>query len=64
MNFVITSSLKDQCLNIFLKKERPYTEEKRLNFIKMQGEFLVKLMELEHKILAAFNNVQGSILHS
>ena len=47
VNFTITpSSLEDQCLNIFLRSERPDTEEKRINLMKLQGEYIVKLREL------------------
>ena len=63
VNFTVTpSSLMDQCLNIFLKNESPETEKKRINLMKLQGEFIVKLRELEDKLLDALNNVQGSIL--
>lgn len=65
VNFTITpSSLEDQCLNILLKNERPDTEEKRLNLMKLQGEYIVKLRELEDALLDALNHVQGSILES
>ena len=65
VNFTITpSSLEDQCLNILLKNERPDTEEKRLNLMKLQGEYRVKLRELEDALLDALNHVQGSILES
>jgi|JI61114C2RNA_FD_contig_123_47028_length_10334_multi_5_in_0_out_2_3 dynein heavy chain 1 len=65
VNFTITpSSLEDQCLNILLKNERPDTEEKRLNLMKLQGEYIVKLRELEDSLLDALNHVQGSILES
>ena len=47
VNFTITpSSLEDQGLNIFLRSERPDTEEKRINLMKLQGEYIVKLREL------------------
>jgi dynein heavy chain 1 len=32
--------------------------------MKLQGEYIVKLRELEDKLLEALNNVQGSILES
>lgn len=65
VNFTITpSSLEDQCLNIFLKNERPDVEEKRLSLMKIQGEYVVKLRELEDSLLEALSNVQGSILES
>ena len=65
VNFTIRpSSLEDQCLNIFLRNERPDVEEKRLSLMKIQGEYVVKLRELEDSLLEALSNVQGSILES
>jgi dynein heavy chain 1 len=65
VNFTITpSSLEDQCLNIYLRNERPDIEEKRLSLMKIQGEYAVKLRELEEKLLEALSNVEGSILES
>lgn len=65
VNFTITSSsLEDQCLNIFLRNERSDVEEKRLSLMKIQGEYIVKLRELEDSLLEALSNVQGSILES
>lgn len=63
VNFTVTqSSLQEQCLNIYLKNESPETEEKRLNLMKLQGEYIVKLRECEDQLLDALNNSQGSIL--
>jgi dynein heavy chain 1 len=65
INFTTTpSSLQDQCLNIFLKNERPDTEERRIQLMKLQGEYVVKLRELEKNLLDAINNAEGSILDS
>lgn len=63
INFTVTrSSLESQCLNIFMKNETPKTEEDRIKIMKLQGEYQVKLRELEDKLLDALNNVQGSVL--
>lgn len=63
VNFTVTqSSLQEQCLNIFLRNESPETEEKRLNLMKLQGEYIVKLRELEDLLLDSLNNSHGSIL--
>jgi dynein heavy chain 1, cytosolic len=45
-----------------LRSERPDVEEKRLSLMKIQGEYIVKLRELEDSLLNALSNVQGSIL--
>jgi hypothetical protein len=36
-----------------LRNERPDVEEKRLNLLKLQGEYVVKLRELEDSLLDA-----------
>ena len=44
VNFTVTpSSLMNQCLNIYLKNERPDVDEKRNGLLKLQGEFKEKL---------------------
>mmetsp|Transcript_2191 Transcript_2191/g.1957 ORF Transcript_2191/g.1957 Transcript_2191/m.1957 type:complete len:354 (+) Transcript_2191:1782-2843(+) len=63
VNFTVTpSSLQNQCLNIYLKNERPDIDEKRTRLLKLQGEFVVKLRELEDSLLDALFNVTGNIL--
>lgn len=63
VNFTVTpSSLQDQCLNIYMKNERPDTEQKRINLLKLQGEFDVKLRGFEDSLLQALQNVTGNIL--
>jgi dynein heavy chain 1 len=47
---------------IYLRNESAETEEKRLKLMKLQGEYIVKLRELEDSLLDALNNVRGSIL--
>jgi dynein heavy chain 1 len=60
VNFTIRpSSLEDQCLNIFLRNERPDVEEKRLSLMKIQGEYVVKFRELEDSLLEALSMFKG-----
>ena len=51
-----------QCLNQVLHSERPDIEEKRNNLLKLQGEFAVKLRQLEKALLNALNDSKGKIL--
>ena len=63
VNFTLTpSSLQNQCLNMVLKSERPDIDKKRSDMLKLQGEFKVKIRELEDALLYALSNVQGNIL--
>jgi len=64
-NFTVTpSSLQSQCLNIYLKNERPEIEQKRQDLLKLQGECKVKLRELEDKLLNTLSTFEGSILEN
>jgi len=45
-----------------LKNERPDIEEKKINQLKIQGEFRVKLRQLEDKLLDSLSNSTGNIL--
>ncbi|XP_015784706.1 dynein heavy chain, cytoplasmic isoform X1 [Tetranychus urticae] len=63
VNFTVTrSSLQSQCLNQVLKAERPDIDEKRSDLLKLQGEFHVKLRQLEKSLLQALNDAKGRIL--
>ena len=63
VNFTVTpSSLLSQCLHEVLKAERPDIEQKRSDLLKMQGEFKVRLRNLEKSLLNALNESSGSIL--
>ena len=65
VNFTVTqSSLENQCINIFLKNERPDIEKKRLKLLKLQGEFLIRIRELEDDLLNKISESQGSILEN
>lgn len=58
------SSLQNKCLNIFLKEERPDIDKKRSDIIKLQGEFRVKLRELEDKLLNELTESEGNLLQN
>lgn len=61
VNFTVTkSSLENQFINIYLKHERPDVEQKRINLLKLQGEFIVKLRELEDQLLNELAKSEGS----
>lgn len=45
-----------------LKVERPDIHQKRVDLMKLQGEFKVRLRNLEKALLEALNESQGSIL--
>eukprot|EP00928_Gymnodinium_smaydae_P025254 TRINITY_DN20180_c0_g1_i4.p1 TRINITY_DN20180_c0_g1~~TRINITY_DN20180_c0_g1_i4.p1 ORF type:complete len:4280 (-),score=1133.62 TRINITY_DN20180_c0_g1_i4:296-13135(-) len=63
VNFTVTpSSLQSQCMNTLLKSERPDIDQKRAELIKLQGEFKVKIRQLEDDLLQALSSVKGSIL--
>lgn len=51
-----------QCLNQVLRSERPDIDEKRSDLLKLQGEFAVRLRQLEKALLAALNESKGKIL--
>lgn len=63
VNFTVTrASLEMQCLNQVLKSERPDIDEKRSDLLKLQGEFAVRLRQLEKALLGALNESKGKIL--
>ncbi|XP_055310948.1 dynein heavy chain, cytoplasmic isoform X4 [Sitodiplosis mosellana] len=63
VNFTVTrSSLQSQCLNQVLKAERPDIDEKRSDLLKLQGEFHLRLRQLEKQLLQALNDAKGKIL--
>lgn len=51
-----------QCLNQVLRSERPDIDEKRNDLLKLQGEFAVRLRQLEKALLNALNKSEGKIL--
>ncbi|PWN22869.1 putative cytoplasmic dynein heavy chain 2 [Microstroma glucosiphilum] len=62
-NFTTTrASLQNQCLDAVLKAERPDTDKKRTDLMKLQGEFRLRLRHLEKALLNALNESQGNIL--
>ncbi|XP_074643936.1 cytoplasmic dynein 1 heavy chain 1-like isoform X2 [Tubulanus polymorphus] len=63
VNFTVTrSSLQSQCLNQVLKAERPDVDAKRSDLLKLQGEFHLRLRQLEKSLLQALNDAKGKIL--
>jgi len=65
VNFTVTpSSLQGQCLSKFLEMETPEIDAKRINLMKLQGEYVVKLRQLEDALLDSLNSVVGSILEN
>lgn len=63
VNFTMTrSSLQSQSLDQVLKVERPDTERKRTDLMKVQGEFMLRLRTLEKLLLQALNESTGNIL--
>ena len=65
VNFTVTqSSLQNQCINIYLKNERPDTEKQRLNLLKLQGEYMVQLRMLEDDLLKKIGSQKGQILEN
>lgn len=45
-----------------LKAERPDIDEKRSDLLKLQGEFHLRLRQLEKSLLQALNDAKGKIL--
>ena len=63
INFTVTrSSLHSQCLSEALKTERPEVDKRRVDLLKLQGEYQLKLRHLEQKLLQTLNEAQGKIL--
>lgn len=55
-------SLQSQSLAQVLRAERPETDRKRTDLLKLQGEFKLKLRQLEKALLDALNASSGNIL--
>jgi dynein heavy chain 1 len=63
INFTITpASLLLQCLDRLLKVQRPDIETKRKILLKTQGEYQLRLHELEKQLLDSLNESTGNIL--
>jgi len=57
VNFTVTkASLQSQCLHQVLKAERPDTDQKRTDLLKLQGEFLLRLRQLEKSLLEVLSS--------
>ena len=65
VNFTVTlASLENQFINMYLRNERPEVEQKRINLLKLQGEFIVKLKDLEDNLLFSISSAEGDILEN
>lgn len=63
VNFTMTrGSLQSQSLNQVLRIERPDTDKKRTDLMKLQGEFKLRLRHLEKSLLQALSESTGNIL--
>lgn len=63
VNFTVTrSSLMSQCLSAVLRSERPDVDAKRTDMLKLQGEYQLRLRQLEQQLLSTLNDVKGKIL--
>ncbi|KAI9324197.1 ATP-binding dynein motor region D5-domain-containing protein [Zopfochytrium polystomum] len=63
VNFTVTrGSLQSQCLHQALKAERPDTDKKRTDLVKVRSEFQLRLRHLEKSLLQALNDSKGNIL--
>ena len=63
VNFTVTrGSLQSQCLSQVLAAEKPDIDEKRRTLQKLQGEFKVRLRQLENSLLQALSGTKGTIL--
>ncbi|EGG11538.1 uncharacterized protein MELLADRAFT_46877 [Melampsora larici-populina 98AG31] len=63
VNFTMTrGSLQSQSLNQVLRVERPDTDKKRTDLMKLQGEFKLRLRHLEKSLLQALSESTGNIL--
>jgi dynein heavy chain 1 len=65
VNFTVTpSSLHTQCLNITLQSERPDIEKLRSEQLGLQGEYKLKLRNLEKSLLDELSEAKGNILEN
>ncbi|KAH3764595.1 cytoplasmic dynein heavy chain [Pelomyxa schiedti] len=63
VNFTVTpASLQSQCLHHILGAEKPDIQQKMAELMKQQGEFKVRIRNLEKSLLQALVQSQGNIL--
>ncbi|KAJ1930559.1 dynein heavy chain [Tieghemiomyces parasiticus] len=63
VNFTVTrGSLQSQCLHRVLRHERPDTDRKRTDLVRLQGEFRLRLRHLERSLLQALSSARGNLL--
>ncbi|ODQ81979.1 hypothetical protein BABINDRAFT_160194 [Babjeviella inositovora NRRL Y-12698] len=62
-NFSVTrSSLETKVLNMTLRNEHPEIEEKRVELLKLHGEYRLRLRVLEETLLVSLSDSTGNIL--
>ena len=54
--------MQSQCLSHVLRAERPDVDSKRTDMLKLQGEYQLRLRQLEKQLLSTLNDVKGRIL--
>ena len=65
VNFSTTrESIELQAIRVALTKERPDSQEKRDQFMRLNGEYKIRLRSLEEKLLQELNNSEGNILEN
>ena len=65
VNFSTTKeSIELQAIRVALTKERPDSQEKRDQFMRLNGEYKIRLRSLEEKLLQELNNSEGNILEN
>ncbi|KAJ2157684.1 dynein heavy chain [Coemansia sp. RSA 552] len=63
VNFTVTrASLQAQCLGQVMRSERPDVDERRRDLLRLQGEFRLRLHDLEKQLLRALAASEGNIL--
>ena len=63
VNFTVTEAgLEDQLLARVVNKERPDLEEQRMELVRQQNDFTIRLKQLEDDLLQRLANAEGDIL--
>ncbi|KAK6201119.1 dynein heavy chain, cytosolic [Scheffersomyces amazonensis] len=63
VNFTVTSgSLENAVLNLTLQAIKPEIAQKRIDIMKLQGDYQSKLHSLEEDLLVSLNSAQGNLL--
>ncbi|KAK6461715.1 hypothetical protein DFJ63DRAFT_288581 [Scheffersomyces coipomensis] len=63
VNFTVTSgSLENRLLNLTLQQIKPEVEKKRVEIVRLQGEYHTRLHNLEEDLLSSLNSASGNLL--